>query len=105
MQVEGNHCSAAALHRKEDTMSIYMLGVIDGPSLAALQGSISRAHVSFDTDEGRFEAHIHVCDMLPDDAGVAVQGNITSGPYEGRSFVGTYDPHTHKGRLNLAAAP
>jgi hypothetical protein len=41
-------------------MSIYSVGVINGPSKAALQAAVSNSrdhqHVAFATDEGSFEA-------------------------------------------------
>ena len=91
-------------------MSIYQVGVVNGPSEAALQAAVGNGrehqHVAFATDEGSFEAHIDACEDLGGNApGVVIRGHIASGPYQGRSFIGTYDPATHKGNLNLAAAP
>ncbi len=91
-------------------MSIYSVGVINGPTKAALQAAVSNSrehqHVAFATDEGSFEAHMDACEELGGNApGVVIRGHIASGPYQGRSFIGTYDPGTHKGSLNLSAAP
>ena len=86
-------------------MSIYSVGVINGPSRAALQAAAGpNHHLAFATDEGTFEAHVDACEDLDGAAGVVISGHVTSGPYEGRSFIGTYDPSTHKGSLNLSAA-
>jgi len=91
-------------------MSIYSVGVINGPSKTALQSAVNNSrehqHVAFATDEGSFEAHMDACEELGGNApGVVIRGHIASGPYQGRSFIGTYDPGTHKGSLNLSAAP
>jgi hypothetical protein len=90
-------------------MSIYQVGVINGPSHAALQAAVrapDHQYVAFATDEGSFEAQIDACEDLGGNAaGVALRGQVASGPYQGRSFIGTYDPATHKGSLNLASAP
>lgn len=93
-------------------MSIYQLGIIKGPPRAVLLAAMGNARehkqVAFDTDEGSFEAQIDGCDDLGGNApGVAVRGRIVSGSYQGRSFIGTYDPETKKGSLNIsfAAAP
>ena len=90
-------------------MSIYSVGVVTGPSKAALQAAVGNRsehqHVAFATDEGSFEAHVDACEDLGGNApGVAIRGHIASGPYQGRSFIGTYDPGTHKGSLNLSTA-
>jgi hypothetical protein len=62
--------------------------------------------VWFDTEEGRIEAHLDACEDLNDrEIGVTIRGRIAAGPYEGRSFIGTYDPATHTGSLNLSARP
>ena len=91
-------------------MSIYSVGVTSGPSKAALQAAVCNSrdhqHVAFVTDEGSFEVHVDACEDLGANApGVVIRGHIASGPYQGRSFIGTYDPSTHKGGLNLSAAP
>ena len=91
-------------------MSIYSVGVVNGPSKAALQTAVGNSrehqHVAFATDEGSFEAHVDACEDLGGNApGVVIRGHIASGPYQGRSFIGTYDPGTHTGSLNLSTAP
>ena len=91
-------------------MSIYSVGVTSGPSKAVLQAAVCNSrdhqHVAFVTDEGSFEVHVDACEDLGGNApGVVIRGHIASGPYQGRSFIGTYDPGTHKGSLNLSAAP
>jgi hypothetical protein len=91
-------------------MSIYELGVTNGPSKVALQAAVSNArnhqHVSFDTEEGPLEAHLDACEEVGNNAPeVVMRGHVASGPYKGRAFVGTYDPATRQGSLNLAAAP
>jgi hypothetical protein len=98
-----------ALARQEVPMSIYSVGVINGSSKAALQAALGNGqghrHVAFATDEGSFEANLDACEDLGGNApGVVIRGHITSGPYRGRSFIGTYDPTTHKGNLNLSVA-
>lgn len=48
-------------------MSIYQVGVINGPSRAALQAAVcapDHQHVAFATDEGSFEAQIDACEDL-----------------------------------------
>jgi hypothetical protein len=90
-------------------MPIYQVGVINGPSKAALQSAVGNnrehEHVAFATDEVSLEAHLDACEDLGGNApGVVIRGRVASGPYEGRSFIGTYDPGTHKGSLNLSAA-
>jgi hypothetical protein len=90
-------------------MSIYQLGIIKGPPKAALLAAMANdrehKHVAFETDEGSFEAHIDGCDDLGGNAlGVAIRGHIVSGCYQGRSFIGTYDPDTDKGSLNISFA-
>jgi hypothetical protein len=62
-----------------------------------LQAAVSKSrehHVAFATDAGSFDAHIDACEGLGSNAtGFALRGPIASGPYQGRSFIGTYD-HT-----------
>jgi hypothetical protein len=87
-------------------MSIYQLAITNGPLRPALQAAAGRRRVCFDTEEGRIEAHLETCKDLSNRAvGVAIRGHITSGPYHGRSFVGTYDPAQHIGTLNLSLMP
>jgi hypothetical protein len=52
------------------------------------------------------EAHLDACEDLTDKAvGVTIRGRIVSGPYQDRSFIGTYDPASHTGSLNLSISP
>jgi hypothetical protein len=87
-------------------MSIFELGITNGPLRAALKASAEPQRVWFDTEEGRVEAHLDACEELSDKSiGVTIRGHIASGPYQGRSFIGTYDPRNHKGTLNLTGSP
>jgi hypothetical protein len=92
-------------------MSVYEVGITNGPSKAALQTLLKKdqqdRQVTFDTEEGRFEARLAACQDLEGQAapGVVIRGRITSGPYQGRSFIGTYCVITHTGSLNLDMAP
>jgi hypothetical protein len=78
---------------------------MNGPLRAALQVAANQP-VWFDTEEGRIEAHLDACEDLGEKAvGVTIRGCIASGPYQGRSFIGTYDPISHTGSLNLSSSP
>jgi hypothetical protein len=86
-------------------MSIYELIIVDGPSKPALDAGGSRS-VSFVTDQEPVQIRIDACQDLGGKAsGVVFQGKVESGAHAGRSVVGTYDPDTRHGSINLAAAP
>ena len=90
-------------------MSNYEVLVSEGPGETDLLRSVvSRGQhrlVSFRTDEGVIEASIDAEQDLEDAAGVVIRGNIASGPFKGRPFIGTYDPGTHRGCLKLGNVP
>ena len=88
-------------------MSTYEVVVHDGPDKAELaRAADTHAHLPLHTDEGEFEVQVDAIEDLdqgiPD---VAIRGHITSGTLKGRSFIGTYDPMSHKGSLHLENAP
>ena len=87
-------------------MSIFELSITDGPRRAALRTAANSQPVWFNTEEGRIKAHLDACEDLSDKTvGVSIRGYIASGPYQGRSFIGTYDPTSHTGSLNLSSSP
>jgi hypothetical protein len=87
-------------------MSDFELRITNGPLRPALKASAKPQRVWFDTEKGRVETHLDACEDLSDKAvGVTIRGHIASGPYQGRSFVGTYDPKSHMGTLNLSGSP
>lgn len=82
---------------------IFELGITNGPLRPALRPAAEPQRVWFDTEEGRVEVQVDACEDLTDKTvGVAIRGHIASGPYQGRSFIGTYDPASHTGSLNLS---
>ena len=81
-------------------MSIYSVGVVNGPSKAALQAAVGNSrehqHVAFATDEGSFEAHVDACEDLGGNApGVVIRGHIASGPYQGALGESPHRPQEH----------
>jgi hypothetical protein len=89
-------------------MSIYEVLIVDGPQKAALQkvaaSDNGTRRVSFETDAGPLQAQIDTCDDLGDNASeMVISGHVASGTFAGRAFLGTYDPGTRQGSLNLMA--
>jgi len=73
-------------------MSNYEVLVKDGPSEATLaHATDGRVPVVFRVDEGVLEAHLDGVEDLRDEVGLAISGSIVSGPYQGQTFVGSYD--------------
>jgi hypothetical protein len=88
-------------------MATYECLVQDGPAKAALlRAAHEHLHLRFQTDEGHLEVHVDaVKDVghgIPD---VTIRGHITCGRYQGRAFIGTYNPTAYKGSLHLENAP
>jgi hypothetical protein len=87
-------------------MSNYEVLVKDGPSEAALAHAIDRhAPVVFRVEEGVREVRLDALEGLRDDAGLAIRGSIVSGPYQGHTFVGSYDGKRRRGCLKLESVP
>lgn len=87
-------------------MSNYEVLVKDGPSEATLAHATDKhAPVVFRVDEGTLEVHLDGVEDLRDEAGLAIRGSIVSGPYQGHTFVGSYDTHTRRGCLKLESVP
>jgi len=86
-------------------MSNYEVLVKDGPSEATLAHATDRrAPVVFRVDEGMLEAHLDAVEALPVEAGLAITGSIVSGPYQGHTFVGSYDGKSRRGCFKLESA-
>jgi hypothetical protein len=87
-------------------MSNYEVIVKDGPSEATLvHATDGRAPVVFRVDEGVLEARLDAVEDLRDEAGLAISGSIVSGPYQGQTFVGSYDAKRRRGCLKLQSVP
>src|SRR5262245_33077021 len=83
-------------------MSNYEVLVKDGPSEAALVRAIEKhVPVMFRTDEGVLDARLAAVEDRRDEAGLALRGGIVSGPFQGHTFVGSYDGRGRRGCLKL----
>jgi len=87
-------------------MSNYEVLVKDGPSEGALAHVIDRqAPVVLRVEEGVLEVRLDALEGLREDAGLAIRGSIVSGPFQGHTFVGSYDGNRRRGCLKLECAP
>jgi hypothetical protein len=88
-------------------MSNYEVIVSDGPDMDELTraSSVPRMQVSFHTDEGILSASVEAMQELDDQPAILIRGRIAGGLYEDRIFIGSYDPQSRRGSLQLESVP
>jgi hypothetical protein len=87
-------------------MSNYEVLVKDGPSEAALAHAIEKhASVIFGGEEGALEARLNGVEDLREEAGLAIRSSILCGPFQGHTFIGSYDGKRRRGCLKLESVP